>query len=297
MHIITNPVSRRGRGEKLAQIVSAALDEKGISYISSYTKNSEHATALARDAARSGEELVICIGGDGTLSAVAAGLCGTSTRLALISSGTGNDFARYLNIPENPLEALDAALNGNDREIDLGMANDRIFINTAGSGFDVATLRHTLYYKKFFHGLVAYVLGVLRALFGYSQMNLKIESENESVSCRSLLLSVANGRYFGGGMCVSPEADASDGLFDVIYTDEVARYKIPFLLSSFINGAHLKWPIIHHFKTSGLTVTTSDSSLQLDGEVFEEQTVHYKILPRALTVKVPATESQITMNK
>lgn len=286
MYIIANPVSRRDLGEKVTRVVTDALDAKALSYTLCRTSKTLHAVQIAREAAAAGEKLVLCIGGDGTVSEVAGGLAGTATALGIIPAGTGNDFARYLGIPKNPLKALDIALSGDTKTVDLGLANDRVFINVAGSGFDVAVLRHTLFYKKMFHGLLAYVLGVFRAVFGFAQMEITITHSGGTIKQKALLVSVANGRYFGGGMCVAPYADAGDGLFDVHYVDELPRLKIPVLLASFINGSYMKWSIAHHFRCDELTVTTSADSLQLDGEICAGREVRYKLIPRALKVKV-----------
>lgn len=287
MRIITNPTSRKGRGGKLTGRITGELDARGLTYSLCRTSSSLHATGFAREAAEAGEELVLCIGGDGTVSEVAAGLIGTGTVLGIIPAGTGNDFARYLGLPKDPIKALDIALAGDTRAIDLGLANDRVFVNTAGSGFDVAVLRHTLFYKKAFHGLLAYIFGVLRAVFEAPKIDIAITHAGGEIRQKALVVSVANGRYIGGGMCVAPYSDAGDGLFDIQYVDELPRWKIPFLLASFINGSYIKWTISHHFRCDELTVTTSDHSLQLDGEIYTEREVHYKLAPHALKVKVP----------
>lgn len=287
MYIITNPASRKRLGEAVTRIITDALDSKGLAYTLCRTSEMLQATEFAREAAAAGERLVLCIGGDGTVSEVAGGLAGTNISLGIIPAGTGNDFARYLKIPKDPLKALDIALFGDTKAVDLGLANDRVFINVAGSGFDVAVLRYTLFYKKMFHGLFAYVLGVLRAVFGFSQMDVTITRAGSTIKQKALLVSVANGRYFGGGMCVAPYADADDGFFDVQYVDELPRWRIPILLASFINGSYIKWPIAHHFRCDELTVTTSDNSLQLDGEICAEHEVRYKLMPRAIKIKTP----------
>lgn len=290
MQIIMNPTSRKGKAEKLIRLITGTLDELGtFEYTVKPTSKPGEAAHIAKAAADSGEDLVLCIGGDGTVSEVAGGLTGSDTVLGIIPAGTGDDFARYLGIPSNPLAALDCALFGGTRTVDAALANDRVFINAAGSGFDVQVLKRTLHFKKVFHGLFAYILGVLSAVFGYRGMDIKIECGENVIETKSLLLNVANGRYVGGGMCIAPTADASDGLFEVIYVDSINSLKIPFLLAAFIKGAHMSWGIVHHFKTDKLTITTSDSSLQLDGEILNARTVNYKILPHAIKVKVPAS--------
>lgn len=289
MLIIMNPTSRKSKPEKLLKLVAGALDNfDAFDYTIKTTSKPGEAMQIAKSAADSGEDLVLCIGGDGTVSEVAGGLAGSDTTLGIIPAGTGNDFARYLGIPSHPVAALDCALFGESRMVDAALANSHVFINAAGSGFDVQVLIRTLRYKKIFRGLLAYVLGVLASVSGYRGMDVKIEHSGGVVKTKSLLLSVANGRYIGGGMCIAPDADASDGLFEVIYVDSINRLKIPFLLAAFIKGGHMSWDIVHHFKTDKLTITTSDSSLQLDGEILSERTVNYKILPHAIKVKVPA---------
>lgn len=287
MTIVMNPTSRKGRARKLASLITGKLDMLNIEYTLKLTSKTGEATEIAKAAADANEDLVLCIGGDGTVSEVAGGLINSGTALGIIPAGTGDDFARYLGIPSNPLAALSCALWGDERRVDAALANGRVFINSAGSGFDVQVLRHTLRHKKVFHGLFAYILGVLTAIFGYKGMQISISHEGGEIKTGSLILNVANGRYMGGGMCVSPLADASDGLFDVIYVDMISVFRIPFLLAAFIKGGHINWPIVHHFRTDKLTITTSDGSLQLDGDILSEKTVHYKILPNAIKVKIP----------
>lgn len=288
MYIIANPTSRKGKAEKLAKTITDALDKLNIEHRLQFTTKPEEATALAKAAADAGERMVLCIGGDGTVSEVVGGLLGSDTALGIIPAGTGDDFARYLGIPTDPLEALSCALGEHSRIVDAALANDRAFINSAGSGFDVQVLIRTLHYKKMFHGLLAYILGIFASIFGYKGLRATIKHSGGEIEANILLLNVANGQYIGGGMHAQPQADVNDGLFDVIYVDAISMFKIPFVLAGFIKGKHLDWSIVHHFRTDELTITTSDGSLQLDGEIFTEHTVHYKIVPSAIRVKVLA---------
>ena len=286
MLIIANPVSRRGRGAECAEKIAAELDSRGIAYTLCRTNTQRHATELAKKAADSGEKLVLCVGGDGSVSEVAGGLCGSGTSLGIIPAGTGDDFARYLGLPQDPIKALDVALGENERVIDLGLANGRVFINAAGSGIDVAVLRHTLFYKRFLHGLPAYVMGVLRTIFSFSPAEAEITANGETIRRKCTLVNVANGRYFGGGMKVAPESDASDGLFDVHYVDELPRWRIIFLLAGFISGTYTRHSFVHSFRCEELTVRFGDSSLQMDGEILGGSPVRYKIVKSALKVRV-----------
>ncbi len=287
MRIIANPISRRGRGQKYAIAVAAALEDMGLPHSLHFTQNPSHAAGLAKKAALAGEELVLCVGGDGTVSEVASGLCGSETALGIIPAGTGDDFARYLSLPRDPLEALKVALAGKERRVDAGLANGGVFINSAGSGIDVAVLRHTLFYKRFLHGLPAYMLGVLRAVFSFKPAQLELSHSGGEVSQKCMLVNVANGRYFGGGMMVAPEADAGDGLFDVHYVDELSRLKIFFLLAGFVSGKYVNYRCTHHIRCDSLRVRFGDNSLQLDGEILNAENVEYRLLKSALKIRVP----------
>jgi YegS/Rv2252/BmrU family lipid kinase len=286
MLIIANPISRRGRGAKYTEQITAELDARDIAYTLCRTDNPLHATELAKQAADAGEALVLCVGGDGTLSEVAGGLAGSKTALGIIPAGTGDDFARYLGLPKDPLKALDIALNGGERVIDLGLANGRVFINIAGSGIDVAVLRHTLFYKRFLHGLPAYIMGVLRAVVSFAPSEAEILANGETIRRKCMFVNVANGRFFGGGMMVAPEADSSDGLFDVHYVDELSRLRVISLLAGFIKGTYTRYSFVHSFRCEELTVSFGDSSLQLDGEITSGNPVTYRLLKSALRVRV-----------
>ncbi len=291
MQIITNPTSRKGKSEKLTRIITQALDEKGIAYTLKFTTKALEATAIARKAADAGEDMVLCIGGDGTISEVAGGLTNSNTALGIIPAGTGDDFARFLGIPKDPRAALEVAISGKAMQFDAGLANGRVFINSAGSGFDVDVLNRTLFYKKIFHGLIAYIVGVFASVFTFRGMEITLTHNSKSISTKALLVCVANGRYFGGGMCVAPNADATDGLFDVLYVDSIPNIRVPFLLAAFIKGKHMEWPIVHAFRCSELTVSTSDGSLQLDGEIYKQSHVLYRIMPKAVKIIVPTSFS------
>ena len=283
MDVIINPAARRGKAKAIAETVLAELGRRSIAVDARYTDGPGHAADMARDLALSGAERVLCVGGDGTVSEVMSGVAGTETKVGVIPAGTGDDFARTLGLPKQPLPALETALGGRCRTLDIGYANDRAFVNAAGLGFDVAVLRAVLRYKRVVSGLAAYLLGVVDTLFHYRGVRIKLESADGDRSVHeALLVAVANGRFFGGGMCVAPPAIPDDGLFDVILVDRIPRWKVPFLLGFFVKGRHMGWAIVHHSHCREIRITASDSSLQLDGEIFSEQSVRFRLRPGAV---------------
>lgn len=287
MDVIINPVARRGKALTVAAYILKLLDERPAGCTAHYTSGPGDAAATARTLAESGAERVLCVGGDGTVSEVMAGLANTGTSLGIIPAGTGDDFARSLGIPAEPGAALETALGNRVRSVDIGYANDRAFVNVAGVGFDVAVLRATLRYKRVVSGLPAYLLGVIDTLFHYRGVKIEIETaDGETTTHEALLAAVANGRYVGGGMCIAPEAIPDDGLFDIVLVDRVPRWKVPFLLGSFVKGRHIGWPFVHCSRCREIRIAASDASLQLDGEIFTEQSVAFRLSPGAVRLVV-----------
>ncbi|HOR13833.1 MAG TPA: hypothetical protein PKX46_07890, partial [Clostridia bacterium] len=191
---------------------------------------------------------------------------------------------------QDTIEALDVLLNGEAREIDAAKANDDLYFNVAGFGFDVDVLINTERFKKRFKGLTAYVLGLFGALFGLKLSRVRITSPEATFECSALLVAACNGTHFGGGMNVAPEADPSDGLLDICVISDVTRLTVISVLSKFIKGRHLALPMVKYFKATQISVESERPlQLQLDGEVIGSTPVTFKVLPKALLVKTGKT--------
>ena len=193
--LIVNPAAGNGRSMNTCNAVCQRLSERGIPYELHQTDHPGHATEIAREAAQRGMETVIAIGGDGTVTETAAGLHGTQTALGIVPSGTGNDFIKTAGIPMEWEAALELILSKPARPVDTGAINDRFFINVCGSGFDVMTLDFAEKAKKYVHGLLPYLYGVLRTLFAFKPVDMHIEIGEETVlDGKYMIFSVANGR-------------------------------------------------------------------------------------------------------
>ncbi len=148
LHLIWNPVAGNGAAVSAYQLVTDTLAERGIPFTSEKSEYAGNATELAKAAVENGAKKIVVLGGDGTIREVAIAMMNTNIPLGIISCGTGNDIIRALQIPNEPLAALDIALNGQVRDMDAAMANDLLYFNVAGFGFDVDVLRYVEIYKK-----------------------------------------------------------------------------------------------------------------------------------------------------
>jgi diacylglycerol kinase (ATP) len=181
------------------------------------TTEEDPGAGQTRQALDAGAELVLVCGGDGTVAACAGVLAGTGVPMALVPTGTGNLLARNLDLPLDVPPALDRALGGRRRTIDLLDADDRRFAVMAGVGFDAALIRDTDEQAKKRHGWVAYVGGGLRALRSTPRARYEVRVDQRPVHrIRALGVLVGNVGELQGGITVLPGADPSDGLLDVI---------------------------------------------------------------------------------
>lgn len=285
LFFILNPVAGTGRGAKYFPQLRAILDAKGVDYGYARSEHPGHAVELTRQAVAAGEKRIIAVGGDGTVNEVASALYGTGVVMGILPLGTGNDLARTLGLPTEPLEALDVVLNGQVRPMDAGMANDCFFINAAGYGFDVDVLQRVEKYKKRLNGMLPYLLGIAEALFHLRRLKLTLRRPEGITETTGFILVAANGRYLGGGMNATPQADPFDGLLDVCLVKDMPFYKFLPAIARFVKGAHLDLAEVDYFKVQELELSCpAGGPLDLDGELKSQPPVVFRALPGAIPV-------------
>lgn len=289
LHLIWNPVAGNGAAVNAHQLITDALAERGIPFSAEKSEYAGHATELAAEAVKNGVQKIVVLGGDGTIREVASAVMNTDTQLGIISCGTGNDIIRPLKIPKDPLEALEVALNGEVRHMDAAMANDLLYFNVAGFGFDVDVLRYVeIYKKRMKNGSLAYLRGLLTALLHLSTRKTKFTWPEGEMEADVLIIAAGNGTHFGGGMMVTPKADPFDGLLDICVITNVSKLRAYMILPKFMKGEHLTTKYVTYFKTTELTAVCEPASLlDVDGDMLPGTPVTFKILPQAMWVVVP----------
>lgn len=281
---IVNPVAGGGR----AAAVWAALSPGGIECVA--TERPGHARVLARESAARGVERVVAVGGDGTVSEVAAGLCGSKAELAIVPAGTGNDFALGLGIPSQPLRALRVALEGAVRSIDVGCievdGQRRQFVNVAGCGFDAEVVRRLGSVRRGGPGSLLYLAGVLRTLAAFRPRQLRLELDATVVERRALGVAVANGSRYGGGLRIAPCARVDDELLEVCIVGALGAAGIVGLLPFVYVGAHVHYPRVEFFRCHSVRIA-GGATCQADGELVGDLPATFSLLPGALRVITP----------
>lgn len=285
LHFIVNPVAGNGLSRSAFVQMEELLRAQGIAYSAATSEYAGHAPLLAKEAMQAGHACIVAVGGDGTVREVAGVLMGSDIPLGVLPCGTGNDFVRSLHIPTDPAAALDILLHGDVCDMDAGLANGHVFFNAAGFGFDVDVLEFTENYKKHFRGLLAYMLGLLRALARLQLRKVNVTTEEGVYECNALEVSACIGTHFGGGMNVAPQADPCDGLLDICIIHSVNKLTVLGALLRFVKGRHIGLKVTTYFKATEISVQSDLASpLQLDGEVMDTTPVTFTIQPGALKV-------------
>lgn len=285
LHLIVNPTAGNGLAKKVGQMADEALTQQGVAHEVFWTEHPGHASELSRRSAELGVATVIAVGGDGTAFETAVGLMGSQTAMGIIPAGTGNDFVKALKTPTKWDQALQYILSTPARPVDVGTMNDTFFLNECGAGFDVMVLDYALEAKKLVRGLLPYLYGVIRAIFAYKPFQMRIELDDDIVLDGSFLVcSIANGRFIGGGIPISPEADVADGYFDVVVLDSVPRHKLFKYLPGLMGGKILSFDIAKHYRCKKCRLTSPNMRLNIDGEIWPMEKAEFACLEGALQI-------------
>ena len=252
-------------------------------------------------AAADGDEQVVAVGGDGTLNEVANGLLALPDadrpELAVIPFGTGMDFARSHGIPRKLDAAVDVALNGRTSTVDAGRVRykawdggeaESFFGNIASAGMSGAVARQANETSKALGGRISFFAALVRVFAGWSNTELEIDAGGEKRSGKMTNLIVANGRYQGGGMLIAPEADAGDGLFDILVIGDITKRDFVLNVGRIYRGTHLSHPKIELLRSPTVSVDGEvPVPLELDGEQPGTTPARFEVVPGALRLRVP----------
>jgi YegS/Rv2252/BmrU family lipid kinase len=284
--ILVNPHSAGGRALKLLPRVEAYLDERRVDFRVVRTRSVEHGVEQALVAVEAGEVPVV-MSGDGLLGAVGGAIAEGETPLGIVPGGRGNDFARGLGIPDDPVEAIATVLAGHSRRVDVGEANGKRFLGIVSVGFD-SECNRVANETRFLRGNLVYFYSALVVLARWKPAGFTITVDEESVRVRGYLVAVANNRAYGGGMYVAPGAELDDGQLDIVAIGESGRLHFLRMLPKVFKGEHVDLAQVQVFRAPHLELSSSRPfPVYADGEHLTDTPVSLRVLPRALSVLVP----------
>jgi YegS/Rv2252/BmrU family lipid kinase len=285
--IVVNPEAGRGKPKKLVPELRNAFSHLACDLLVTTSKGEEE--ALARQAIRDGAMTIVAVGGDGTCSGVASAILqsGQSCRLAVVPCGTGDDFAKTLGVTGfSPTQVASLVFGGEVRRIDVGLADDRYFLNSCGFGFDASVLQATQK-VRFLKGDAVYIYSALGQLFSYRGTKVSVEGDADVKPERMLMITVSNGRSLGGAFKIAPHASVLDGKLDACFFGDANVLERGRLFVGALRGTHLEMRGVSTAKVQDLTLTfAAPPSMEIDGELrtAPSATVRLRCVPLALSV-------------
>lgn len=289
--LLANPGCMERHGVTIEQLV-ALFEPYGLTVEGVPLEGAPDVAALRARIEAAGPNLVVAAGGDGTVHHVANALVGLGRPMGVLPLGTANDFARTMSLPTDLAEAVRVIAESSPIPVDLARVNDAYFLNAAHVGLGVETAKRTNTTLKRMIGPIAYVLAAAQAWITTEPMPIEICVDDSCMRLMASQLLVGNGRYYGGGNVVAPEATLDDGLLDVyVLSAEASKAELLTLAAAARAGTLGEQKHIFYYRTAKLSATVvGPVQINVDGELMAmEGQMEFEVLPRALGVYAPAT--------
>lgn len=286
--LVINPVSGQGKGARIGTYVASYLNSHGINYEIIIGRNGiDQADLLQRFLDRNSDcRGVIAVGGDGLLHLTLQKITPAQVPLALIPAGTGNDFVRTLGWSPDDVDAiLEAVLSKKPSSVDLGLVDGDWFGAVLSTGFDaiVNERANTMSWPK---GPNKYNVAIAIELPRFAPRHYDIVLDDRTISTEAMLIAVANGRSYGGGMLVCPQSDIADGYFDVMVLHPVSKLEFIKVFPRVFKGTHITHPAVEIVRSKSVKIT-ANAVAYADGERIGQLPISAQCMPGALMTWIP----------
>lgn len=281
---VVNPISGTEGKEAIIKNINNSIDRKKYDFEIVKTAYAGHAEEIARNAARLFTDIIVAVGGDGTVNEIARGIIHTDSALGIIPCGSGNGLARHLQISSDPLEAIDIINRGHQICIDYGKINNIPFFCTCGVGFDAfVSLKFADSGKR---GPMTYIQNTLKESLTYKPETYEIENEEMSLKHKAFLIACANASQYGNNAYIAPHASLTDGLLDITILEPFTVLDVPSLAFRLFNKTIDQDSRIKTYQTKKVTIHRAQPAvIHVDGDpIIEEAELNVEIVPKGLNV-------------
>ena len=292
LFIINPAAGSKDRTRLYRENIERICGSRGLAYRIEVSGAPGECFRIAREAARTGEELrIYACGGDGTLNEVVAGAAGfDNAAVTCYRGGSGNDFVKLFSDPE-AFQDLKRLLDCKETRFDLMRCNDDICLNICSVGLDARIGTDVSHYKRLplLSGFRAYVVStVLNVIKGVSE-HYVVEVGGEVIDGEQTMICACNGRYYGGGFNPVPTADPCDGMLEVLVVKKVSRLQVPVVVGKYKDGRYKELPhLVRHFRVKELTIRCDKPTpINLDGELRIAETVKIRVAPEKIRFFYP----------
>ena len=298
---LVNPASANGSTRRRWPEIAHAAAAAGLQGETLFSERPGHVSDLTAQAAEEGAALVVVVGGDGTVNEAVNGLIRVDQagrpELAVLPRGTGTDFARTFRIPTQAARAIEVARSGRTITIDAGRVTftawdgaeaEAWFANVASAGMSGAVAQRANSSSKALGGKASFLWATLAVFARWKNTTVIAEADGERREGRMLDVIVANCQFLGGGMWMTPGADPSDGLFDVLLIGDITKRDLVTTLPKIYRGTHLPHPKAELLRARRVTVTAPvPLPVELDGEQPGTTPATFEVAPQAVRLRVP----------
>ncbi len=285
VRFIINPISGVSKKRNIPGLIERYLDLDRFEYAIAFTKHRFHARKLARKFSAEGVDIVVAVGGDGSVHEVGTALIGTETKLAIIPIGSGNGLARHLKIPLNVKEALLCINHDQCIKMDTVKVNDKSFLGVGGYGFDAVVANKFDKGKR--RGIRGYIMTILKEFFRFNPLNVSIDVDGKVKTLPVVLCTVANASQFGNGFTVSPESDVTDGELELCILKPFSIWSAPAIALDFFRKRSHKSRHSEVIRFRKATIRLSEQIAHYDGEPIDVKSeLRVSVVPKSLNILV-----------
>lgn len=278
---IINPAAGNGSSKDTITIIHDKMETSKLNYSISISSYKGHVELLSKEAVKDGYTDIIAVGGDGTVLEVFNGLFNNNVTLGIVPAGTGNDFVKMLNIDKDLEKSVDKIIVGATKVIDIGVVNNTHFLNVVGLGIDGEIVDKTEKVKNVIKGSVAYIYSTFAVLASYKCKKVKIEVDGVLHERECYLVAVGNGKYYGGGMMIAPDAEIDNESLEVVIINKISKLKFTILFRKVFSGKHIEEPAVEVFRGKKVNILTTDNlKINADGNIIGSGNCEISLLPK-----------------
>ena len=284
---IINPISGVVKRKNVGHQIALYIDKEKYDYQIMHTEHAQHAIKLTEQAVIEGVDVIVAVGGDGSVNEVVNGLKGSQVKLGIIPLGSGNGLARFLKIPFKIKDAIEVINRNNYSSVDTVNVNDRIFLSIAGIGFDALVAKRFAKYNK--RGFWSYFTIASKEYRMYSPKNYQLTINGEVIKRRALMIVFANSDQFGYNTSIAPHAKIDDGMIDVCVVKKIPVYKMLFFIQLLFLKQLYKTNYLEIIKTKEVFIERKRNRVvNIDGEAVKlTKNLHIYVNHLALNVIIP----------
>ena len=265
---VINPISGTVRKNRVREIIEQTVDSSVFEWSISLTAHAGHATQIAREAAARHVDIVVAVGGDGTVNETASGLIGSETALAIVPCGSGNGLARHLDLPLDVAKAVRVINQGLVHRLDYGLCCGRPFFCTCGVGFDAFISNKFASSSR--RGPISYMENILKSGLSYKPQVYDIEDETGRVIHKAYVVTCANASQYGNNAYIAPSASMKDGLLDIVLIEPFNALQAPQIALQMFNKTLPENSHVKTFRAAKVTIRRRQPGVcHVDGDPFD----------------------------